>query len=90
MENKIISCGSVSHLLKDVKDIDKAKKHLMGKPINNAEGNKIGEISFIDGDTWYGYLNVYSMSGTQSEMAMLKETYGLTKVVSSISMSKHH
>jgi len=58
--------GSISRLLKELENTNISKNSLIGKPINDSNGNKIGVITKIDidNDTWYG-----SVSGDIFEVA---------------------
>ncbi len=48
--------GSISQLLKGLENTNISKDSLVGKPVNDSNGNKIGVITKIDidNDTWYG------------------------------------
>lgn len=58
--------GSISQLLKGLENTNISKNSLIGIPINDSNGNKIGVITKIDidNDTWYG-----SVSGDIFEVA---------------------
>jgi len=51
--------GSISRLLKALQIPTYPKDSLVGKPINDPDGNKIGVITKIDveNDTWYGCMS---------------------------------
>jgi len=50
--------GSISQMLKGL-NADVSDDLLVGKPINDSNGNKIGVITKIDinNDTWYGWVS---------------------------------
>lgn len=51
---KFTISGSVKNLLKGLESVDSITPDiLIGLPINDAEGNKIGTITHIEDDFWY-------------------------------------
>lgn len=48
--------GSITDILKGLENTNMSKDSLVGKPINDSNGNKIGVITHINinNDTWHG------------------------------------
>ena len=51
--------GSITDILKGLENTNISKDSLVGKPINDSNGNKIGVITKIDinNDVWYGSIS---------------------------------
>lgn len=71
--------GSITDILKGLENTNISKDSLVGKPINDYNGNKIGVITKIDinNNTWYGSV---SKNIFKSKDELIKTSVSLEKL----------
>lgn len=69
--------GSISQLLKGLENTNISKDSLVGKPVNDSNGNKVGVITKIDidNDTWYGSVSGDIFEGVKYSSFEIRRNY---------------